>query len=99
MGNPQWVDEIVFPQRIQENVVLEEARISRSQFIQEVGAYCGQGREEKEEQHRRLASGSRECLEKPKWMSSPKLCVQLDHATHVSHYCRVPYRRRQCWAH
>ena len=35
-GNPQRVDEIVFPQSNQENVVLEEARMSRSQFIQNV---------------------------------------------------------------
>ena len=27
--------------------------------------------------------GSRECLEKPEWMSSPKHCAQLDHTTHV----------------
>ena len=65
----------MFPQSKQENVVLEEACMSRSQFIQKVGAYCGQGREEKEEQHRKLASGSRECLEKPEWMSSLKLSV------------------------
>jgi len=30
VGNPQWVDEIVFPQSKQENVVLEEACMSRS---------------------------------------------------------------------
>ena len=30
MGNPQRVDEIVFPQSKQENVVLEEARMPRS---------------------------------------------------------------------
>jgi len=28
MGNPQWVDEIVFPQSKQENVVLEEVHMS-----------------------------------------------------------------------
>jgi len=33
-GNPQWVDEIVFPQSNQENVVLDEACMSQSQFIQ-----------------------------------------------------------------
>jgi len=27
--------------------------------------------------------GSRECLEKLEWMSSPRHCAQLDHATHV----------------
>ena len=27
-GNPQWVDEIVFPQSKQENVVLEEVSMS-----------------------------------------------------------------------
>ena len=47
-GNPQWVDEIVSPQRKQENVVLEEACMSRSQFVQKVGAYCGQGKEEQQ---------------------------------------------------
>ena len=47
MGNPQWVDEIVFLQSNQENVVLEEACMLRSQFIQKVGTYCGQGREGK----------------------------------------------------
>ena len=47
MGNPQRVDEIVSPQSNQENVVLEESSISRSQFIQKFGAYCEQGREGK----------------------------------------------------
>ena len=45
--NPQQVDEIVFPQSKQENVVLEETCLSRSQFVQKVGAYCEQGREGK----------------------------------------------------
>ena len=34
MGNPQRVDEIVFSQSKQEEVVLEEACMSCSQFIQ-----------------------------------------------------------------
>ena len=55
MGNPQWVDEIVFPQSKQENVVLEEACISRSQFIQKVGAYCEQGRGGKKSNREKLA--------------------------------------------
>ena len=53
MGNPQWVDEIVFPQSKQENVVLEEACMSQSQ----VGAYCGQGREGKEKQQGKVTLG------------------------------------------
>ena len=63
-----------------------------------VGAYCGQGREGKKNAWEKLALGSRECLEKPEWMSSPKLYVQLDHAAHDGHYCRVPYGRRLCRA-
>ena len=47
------------------------------------GAYCGQGREGKKNTWEKLALGSRECLEKPEWMSSPKHCAQLDHATHA----------------
>ena len=57
MGNPQWVDEIVFPLSKQENVVLEEACMSRSQFIQKVGAYCEHGREGKEEQQGKVSCG------------------------------------------
>ena len=37
-----------------------------------VGAYCGQGREGKKNAWEKLALGSRECLEKPEWMSSLK---------------------------
>ena len=37
-----------------------------------VGAYCGQGREGKKNTREKLALGSRECLEKPEWMLSPK---------------------------
>ena len=48
-----------------------------------VGAYCGQGREGKKNTWEKLALGSRECLEKPEWMSSPKHYAQLDHATHA----------------
>ena len=48
-----------------------------------VGAYCGQGREGKKNTWEKLALGSRECLEKPEWMSSSRHCAQLDHATHV----------------
>ena len=48
-----------------------------------VGAYCGQGREGKKNTYEKLALGSRECLEKPEWMSSHKHCAQLDHATHA----------------
>ena len=47
------------------------------------GAYCGQRREGKKNTWKKLALGSRECLEKPEWMSSPKHCAQLDHATHA----------------
>ena len=47
MGNPQWVDKIVFPQSKQENKVLEEVRMSQSQFIQKVGTYGEQGRKGK----------------------------------------------------
>ena len=48
------------PQRKQENVVLEEASMSRSQFVQKVGAYCGQGREGKKNTRKKLVMGSRE---------------------------------------
>ena len=51
MGHPQRVDEIVFPQSKQENVVLEEACMLRSQ----VDAYCGQGREGKEKQQGKVS--------------------------------------------
>ena len=47
------------------------------------GAYCGQRREGKKNTWKKLALGSRECLEKPEWMSSPRHCAQLDHATHA----------------
>ena len=50
--NPQRVDEIVFPQSKQENLVLEEACMSQSQ----VGAYCGQGRVGKEEQQGKVST-------------------------------------------
>ena len=33
-GNPQWVDEVVFSQSKQKEVVLEEACMLQSQFIQ-----------------------------------------------------------------
>ena len=46
-------------------------------------AYCGQRREGKKNTWKKLALGSRECLEKPEWMSSPRHCAQLDHATHA----------------
>ena len=55
MGNSQRVDEIVFPQSNQENVVLEEARMSWSQFIQKVGTYCEHEREGKEEQQGKVS--------------------------------------------
>ena len=41
----------------------------------EVGTYCGQGREGKKNTREKLVLGSRECLEKPEWMSSLKLSV------------------------
>ena len=65
----------------------------------EVGTYCGQGREGKKNTREKLVLGSRECLEKPEWRSSPKLYVQLDHAAHAGHYCRVPCESRLCRAH
>jgi len=40
-----------------------------------VGAYCGQGREGKKNTRKKLASSSRECLEKPEWTLGPKPCV------------------------
>ena len=40
-----------------------------------VGAYCEQERERKKNTREKLALGSRECLEKPERMSSPKLYV------------------------
>ena len=48
-----------------------------------VGAYCGQGRKGKKNTREKLASGSRECLEKPEWMSCPKRCAHLDHTMHA----------------
>ena len=64
-----------------------------------VGADCGQGREGKKNTKEKLALGSGECLEKPEWMSTPKLCVQLDHAMHADHCCCVPCGRHLCRAH
>ena len=63
-----------------------------------VGAYCGQGREGKKNTREKIALGSRECWEKPEWMSSPKLYVQLDHVVHIGHYYRVLYGCRLCRA-
>ena len=76
MGNPQRVDDIVFSQGTQENVVLEKACMLRSQFIQKVGAYGEQGREGKEKQQGKVSP--RVVVsdwKKAEWMSCPKHCV------------------------
>ena len=63
------------------------------------GAYCGQRREGKKNTREKLASGSRECLEKSERMSSPKHCAQLAHATHAGLFRCVPCERHQCRVH
>ena len=49
MGTPQWVDEILFSQSKQEEMVLEEACVSRSQFIQRLVHIMDKEGKEKEE--------------------------------------------------
>ena len=60
LGNPQWVDEIVFPQSNQENVVLEEACMLRYQFIQRLQHIVNKEGKERRTPGKELASGSRE---------------------------------------
>ena len=76
MGNPQWVDEIVLPQSKQENVVLEEACMSQSQFVQKVDAYGEQEREGKDKQQGKVSPRVVVSDWKtPEWMSCPKHCI------------------------
>ena len=60
MGNPQRVDEIVFSQSKQENVVLEDARIWRSQFMQKLAHIVVKEGKEKKSNKEKLASCGRE---------------------------------------
>ena len=95
--NPQQVDEIVFPQSKQENVVLEETCLSRSQFVQKVGAYGEQGREGKEKQQGKVSpwvvvsnwKSPSGCHVPSTMSSSSALCM-------LGHYCRMPCKHRQC---
>ena len=95
--NPQWVDEIVFPQSKQENVVLEEACMSWSQFIQKVGAYCGQGREGKEEQQGKVSPR----VVRSDWKSLNGHYIHSPVSSSTTlrtpgHYCGMPYGHHKC---
>ena len=51
MGNPQQVDEIVFSQSKQEDVVSKEACILRSHFIQSLAHIVDKEGKERKEEH------------------------------------------------
>ena len=72
-GNPQRVDEIVFPQ-VHKRTLFWRKNVGHGLSLHETRMWLRKGKKKKSSREK-LASGSRECLEKSTWMSSPKHCA------------------------